>query len=600
MCGIYGFIGNAESSLLEKKLSLINYRGPDNTAIYKNQNIFLGHNRLAIIDLDTRANQPFEYEHLIIVFNGEIYNFENIKKFLKNKSYSFKTESDTEVICAAYIEYGVNCLEKFNGMFSFVIYDKKLNILFGARDRLGKKPFFYKLKNDIFEFCSQLSPLTYKSNNTIDWNNVQEYFFWGYNQTTTTPFYNIKKLSPGSYFTYNLSNNKFVEKVYWDLDSSKSGTSNLNYNESVEALNALLIDAVKIRKISDVPLGVFLSGGIDSSLITAIAKSTTNSSIKTFSISFEEKAYDESIYANSIAKYLDTEHTTFLCSKIEVIDFITNINNYLDEPLSDASFIPTLLLSKKTAQNVTVALTGDGGDEFFLGYERYKWINNIKNIYKIPSPIRKCFFNLFANSVNYRNKLIALGLTQEGLFDIYCKMVGNIKNDWLNLNYSYKSENLNWKNDLKLINRLGFFDLKTYLNGDINTKVDRASMRFSLETRSPIMDYRILEFSNSLPQEYKYSNSRQKLILRSVLDKYIPSTYFERPKSGFAIPLKEWFRGELKEFVHDTLNKSELNNIPFLNTTNFEKMISNHMKGIENNSLEIWKSIIWVKYYKSL
>jgi asparagine synthase (glutamine-hydrolysing) len=600
MCGIYGFIGNAESSLLEKKLSLINYRGPDNTAIYKNQNIFLGHNRLAIIDLDTRANQPFEYEHLIIVFNGEIYNFENIKNFLKNKSYSFKTESDTEVICAAYIEYGVNCLEKFNGMFSFVIYDKKLNILFGARDRLGKKPFFYKLKNDIFEFCSQLSPLTYKSNNTIDWNNVQEYFFWGYNQTTTTPFYNIKKLSPGSYFTYNLSNNKFVEKVYWDLDSSKSGTSNLNYNESVEALNALLIDAVKIRKISDVPLGVFLSGGIDSSLITAIAKSTTNSSIKTFSISFEEKAYDESIYANSIAKYLDTEHTTFLCSKIEVIDFITNINNYLDEPLSDASFIPTLLLSKKTAQNVTVALTGDGGDEFFLGYERYKWINNIKNIYKIPSPIRKCFFNFFANSVNYRNKLIALGLTQEGLFDIYCKMVGNIKNDWLNLNYSYKSEKHNWKNDLKLINRLGFFDLKTYLNGDINTKVDRASMRFSLETRSPIMDYRILEFSNSLPQEYKYSNSRQKLILRSVLDKYIPSTYFERPKSGFAIPLKEWFRGELKEFVHDTLNKSELNNIPFLNTTNFEKMISNHMKGIENNSLEIWKSIIWVKYYKSL
>lgn len=600
MCGIYGFIGNAERSLLEKKLSIINYRGPDNCSSYQNENIFLGHNRLAIIDLDTRSNQPFIYEHLIIVFNGEIYNFSDIKKTLLNKGYKFTTESDTEVICASYIEHGYNCLEKLNGMFSFVIYDKKLNILFGARDRLGKKPFFYKLENNIFEFSSQLSPLTYKYHNLIDWNNVQEYFFWGYNQTNSTPFCNIRKLSPGSYFTYNLSNNKFVEKNYWELDLNESETSNLSYNDAVDELNSLLIDAVKIRKITDVPLGVFLSGGIDSSLISAIAKTSSNSNIKTFSISFEEKSYDESSYANSIARYLGTEHNTFLCSKNEVFDFITNINNYLDEPLSDPSYIPTLLLSKKTAQNVTVALSGDGGDEFFLGYERYKWINDIRYLYKIPYPIRKILFNLFTNSSNYRNRLIALGLTQESLFDIYCKMVGNIKNDWLNLNYTYKSENINWKNELKLINRLGFFDLKTYLNGDINTKVDRASMRFSLETRAPIMDYRILEFSNTLPQVFKYTSKSQKLILRSVLDKYIPSSYFKRPKSGFAMPFKEWFRLELKDFVYDTLDKKALNNIPFLNIPNFEKMISNHMKGVENNSLEIWKAIVWVKYYQSI
>jgi asparagine synthase (glutamine-hydrolysing) len=407
--------------------------------------------------------------------------------------------------------------------------------------------------------------LTYKYQNLIDWDNVQEYFFWGYNQTNSTPVCNIRKLSPGSYFTYNLSNNKFVQKLYWELDLKKSELSKLSYTDAVEELNSLLIDAVKIRKISDVPYGVFLSGGIDSSLISAIAKTSSNSNIKTFSISFEEKSYDESSYANTIAKHLDTEHNTFLCSKDEVFDFITNINYYLDEPLSDPSYLPTLLLAKKTAQNVTVALSGDGGDEIFLGYERYKWINNIKFLYNIPHPIRKAFFNLFTSSSNYRNNLIALGLTQESLFDIYCKMVGNIKNDWLNLNYSYKSEYVNWKNELKLMNRLGFFDLKTYLNGDINTKVDRASMRFSLETRAPIMDYRILEFSNTLPQEFKYTSKSQKLILRSVLDKYIPSTYFDRPKSGFAMPFKEWFRLELKDFVYDTLDKSALKNIPFLN-----------------------------------
>jgi asparagine synthase (glutamine-hydrolysing) len=600
MCGIYGFKGNSNLDLLNQKLSLIDYRGPDNCESYYNDNIFLGHNRLSIIDLDARSNQPICYEHLIIVFNGEIYNFQEVKVDLIKKKYNFRTESDTEVICAAYLEYGYDFLHKLNGMFSFVIYDKKRNIFFGARDRLGKKPFFYKIVNDTFEFSSQLSPLTYKSQNVLDWNNVQEYFFWGYNQTVNTPYLNIKKLHPGGYFTFNLSNNEFIEKIYWDLDLAQSESSKLSYKDSVDKLNDLLINAVKIRQLSDVPLGVFLSGGIDSSLISAIAKSTTNSTVKTFSISFQEELYDESKYAISIGKYLGTEHNTFVCNKDESIDFITNIHNYLDEPLSDPSYIPTLLLSKKTSHNVSVALSGDGGDEIFLGYERYKWINKIKYLYRLPLSIRKGIFGLFTNNSNYRNKLIALGLTQEGIFDLYCKMVGNIKNDWINYSYSYKSEEVNWKNQLKLINRLGFFDFKTYLNGDINTKVDRASMRFSLETRAPLMDYRILEFANTLPQEFKFSSKSQKLILKSVLDLYIPKQYFDRPKAGFAMPLKEWFRTDLKDFVYDTLDRDALKTIPFLNVNNFEKMITNHMNGVENNSLELWKTIVWLKYYKSI
>jgi len=408
--------------------------------------------------------------------------------------------------------------------------------------------------------------LTYKSQNVLDWNNVQEYFFWGYNQTVNTPYLNIKKLHPGGYFTFNLSNNEFKEKIYWDLDLAQSESSKLSYKDSVDKLNDLLINAVKIRQLSDVPLGVFLSGGIDSSLISAIAKSTTNSTVKTFSISFQEELYDESKYAISIGKYLGTEHNTFVCNKDESIDFITNIHKYLDEPLSDPSYIPTLLLSKKTSHNVSVALSGDGGDEIFLGYERYKWINNIKYLYRLPLSIRKGIFGLFTNNSNYRNKLIALGLTQEGIFDLYCKMVGNIKNDWINYSYSYKSE----------------------------------SMRFSLETRAPLMDYRILEFANTLPQEFKFSSKSQKLILKSVLDLYIPKQYFDRPKAGFAMPLKEWFRTDLKDFVYDTLDRDALKTIPFLNVNNFEKMITNHMNGVENNSLELWKTIVWLKYYKSI
>jgi asparagine synthase (glutamine-hydrolysing) len=596
MCGIYGFIGHNDKKIVERKLRLINYRGPNFSDIYAEDDmLFLGHNRLAIIDLDERSNQPFIYEHLVIVFNGEIYNFKEIKQTLKNKAYQFTTTSDTEVIAAAYLELGDKCLEMFNGMFSFVIYDKKKRIIFGARDRLGKKPFFYRKTSETFEFASQISPILKDSENQINWYNVQEYFFWGYNQDPNTPFKDINKLKAGHYFIYDIDRKKFADYCYWDINIKKFASSSMSFNESVEHLEQLLVESIKIRSISDVPLGVFLSGGIDSSIVAAIAQKNSNSTIKTFSIGFEENGYDESGHAHKIADYLHTNHHSFLCTKTEVQDFILNIENYIDEPLSDPSYMPTLLLSKNTSAKVTVALSGDGGDEFFLGYNRYKWASKASSL---PIIFKKPLSFLLKKSSLYRYNLIGEGLSQNDEFDLYCKMVGNMKQTWLNLDYSYNSTKQFWHSSLPLVSRMGHFDRNTYLVGDINTKVDRATMRFSLETRAPLMDYRIVEFANTLPQQYMYTYTQQKRILKSVLYKYLPEEFFKRTKAGFAMPLKEWFRGDLKEYVMDTLTDNSLQSIPFLNSKKFKLMIDEHMAETANNSLEIWKTIVWLKLYE--
>jgi asparagine synthase (glutamine-hydrolysing) len=596
MCGIYGFIGDNNLDIVEKKLSKINYRGPNYSSIYnKVENVFLGHNRLAILDLDSRSNQPFEYEHLVIVFNGEIYNYLDIRKSLMSK-FNFKTNSDTEVILASYLEYGEDCVNEFNGMFSFVIYDKKNNILFGARDRIGKKPFFYRTVGKTFEFASQISPLLIGLKKDINWINVQEYFFWGYNQSPNTFHKEIFTLGPGCKFKYNIDTGKLFISKYWGLNPNLNSTSKLTLNESVDLLDSLLTDAVKIRNIADVPIGVFLSGGIDSSLIAALAQKTTNTQISTFSIGFQEDNYDESRYAKSVSDHLNTNHHTFFCTKGEVQNFIVNIDRFIDQPLSDPSYIPTLLLTQNTASKVTVALSGDGGDEFFLGYNRYKWL---KNTSYLPYIFKKGVAKVLSRSSNYRHKILAEGLKINNDYELYCKMVGNIKPGWLNLGYDHNELIKFWDNELTLVSKMGHFDVNTYLLGDINTKVDLASMRFSLETRAPLLDYRVCEFANTLPEKYKYSHSNQKLLLKKLLYKYVPSNYFDRPKSGFAMPLKEWFRTDLKEFVLDTLTNNELKKVPFLNSEVFSKMIKNHMSGLENNSLEIWKTIVWLKLYNN-
>lgn len=600
MCGIYGSTINFCDDVISQKMAVINFRGPDYTQFIHTPDIILGHNRLAIIDLDHRSNQPFVYKHLHIVFNGEIYNYRLLKSRLEKEGYTFHTNSDTEVICAAYLAYGEDCLLHFNGMFAFVIYDEIKKILFGARDRLGKKPFYYCHNGQSFEFASQPSQLKIARKFTVDEQAINEYLIWGYIPDPGSIWHEVKKLSAGHSFVYNLSSGTLAVKKYWDLDYDRENIFKGSYHDAKFVLNELIHDAIDLRMHSDVPLGVFLSGGIDSSLIAAIA-SQRASHLKTFSIKFNEKGFDESKYAKLVAQHIGTEHHTIECTYQEGIDLINGFPNYYDEPFADPSAIPTMLLSKHTRKHVTVALSGDGGDEAFIGYTRYKRIKAMESLFYMPLKIRKLMAKLIRFSPNYILKLIALGISIPDIESLYIKMFGGLENSWIlepergmNYSHSYIFKN----NQKSILEKVSDFDIKTYLNGDINTKVDRASMAFSLEARAPLMDYRIIEFSRSLDTNFKYSYKSQKRILKDILYQYVPKELFNRPKSGFTMPFREWFKSDLKEYVLDNLSMSELQKIPGINVLRTQEIIQEHMSGKWNRYPQIWKLLVLSQWLK--
>jgi asparagine synthase (glutamine-hydrolysing) len=594
MCGIYGTTVKYSDEIIIKKLALINFRGPDFSSFKHFDEITLGHNRLSIIDLDARSNQPFSYLHLHIVFNGEIYNYRNIKRELELKQYQFHTNSDTEVICAAYLEYGDNCVNHFNGMFAFVIYDSLKKELFGARDRFGKKPFYYLHHENSFEFASQPSLINIGRNLTIDESAIIEYLVWNYIPDPNSIYQEVKKLPAAHSFKFDLYNGDLKISKYWDLDYSWINKFKGRYEDAKKELSELLIDAVKIRMFADVPLGVFLSGGIDSSLVTSLAVQQVNK-VKTFSIKFNENGFDESVYAEKVAKYLGTDHHTIECNYNEGLSLIENLSKYYDEPFADSSAIPSMLLSKHTREHVTVALSGDAGDEGFLGYHRYKWINDAKVVFNLPLISRSALASVLKLSPRYRHKLIAMGISMETIESLYVKVLGSMEDSWilesnkgLDNNMMYVLNNPN----RPLLERVSDFDIKTYLNGDINTKVDRASMAFSLESRSPLMDYRIIEFSRTLPSNFKFHRGNQKRILKDLLFEHLPPSYFNRPKSGFTMPFKNWFRSELKDYVLEKLSKKQLQNIPGIDVNKTLEIINDHMTGKWNRYPEIWKLLV--------
>ena len=602
MCGIYGSTIPYSNDEIAAKLKRTDFRGPDFTAFKsfqttEDKKVILGHNRLSIIDLDARSNQPFSYEdHIHIVFNGEIYNFGELKKELEKKGFRFRTTGDTEVICAAYLAYGDQCPKYLNGMFAFVIYDAKKKVLFGARDRIGQKPFYYYHKGDKFEFSSQLSSIQlHHTDLSISESAVQKYFMWGYVPDPYSIYSEVRKLHAGHSFIYNLNTGQLEEKAFWDLDIKGEERFDGSYEDAKRQLLPLLEDAVKKRMISDVPLGIFLSGGIDSSLVASLAQKNNTNRVKTFSIKFNTKGYDESGYAEQVAAHLNTDHLTIECLVDEGLDLIRNFSHYYDEPFSDASAIPSMLLAKHTRKNVTVALSGDGGDECFLGYHRYNWIKLTRPFYSIPRGLRPVIIATLQNLPHYKSKVMAGVLKQGTLNDAYVGMVTNTDGNWFGtdevvvedsyLKYLYHS-------DKNIYERISDFDIKTFLNGDINTKVDRATMAYSLEARSPIMDHRVVEFSRALPTAYKFKSKNQKRILKDLLYEHVPKSIFERPKSGFTMPFKEWFRNELKEYVLDELNEEGLRQLPHIKPKQVLGMIDQHMDGTWNRYGFIWKLLV--------
>jgi len=606
MCGIYGTTIAYTENQVQKKLERTNFRGPDRlkhlTWTTDGGLLTLGHNRLSIIDLDSRSDQPFSYQHLHVVFNGEIYNFQSIKKELTARGYSFRTTSDTEVVCAAYLAYGEKCVSHFNGMFAFVIYDEKEQLLFGATDRLGQKPFYYYHDKQNFEFSSQLASIQlFNKDLTISKTAITQYFAWNYIPEEHSIFNEIKKIPPAHRFVFDLRKGELKKESYWSIDYKTPQASTLNYEDGKKQLENILTDATKIRLFADVPVGVFLSGGVDSSLISALATKTTTEKIKTFSIKFNDQGFNESEYAEAVARHLNTDHQTILCNENEGIHLIENLSYYFDEPFADSSAIPSMLLAKHTRKKVTVALSGDGADELFLGYHRYDWLRIIEHFMKLPFPLRKLLAKGMDMTTNYRFKVISKVIHSRTIEEAYVKTASDQRPNFLKDAHVEPVEALKYLNhDFKdIFQKAGNFDLFTYLPWDINAKVDRATMAYSLEARSPFLDYRVVELSQKLPTNFKYQKKNQKRILKDILYQHVPKEIFDRPKGGFEIPFKEWFRKELKPLVLESLSEKALGDIPGLNIPFVLNAIDEHMAFKANNHNLIWKLLVlkqWLKF----
>ncbi len=628
MCGICGVIS---INKIEKKELLvmageIKHRGPDAEGSFVAQAsgkwVGLGHRRLSIIDLSDTANQPMSDEDdLVIVFNGEIYNFLEIREKLIKGGYSFKTKSDTEVILKAYREWGIDFVNKLNGMFAIGLLDLKNRILYLIRDRIGIKPVFYFYKGGQLAFSSELKALFKLQNfdKEIDFVSLNDYFSLGYIPYPSTVFKNSYKLEPGHYLRYDLKTGAIKKIKYWEIDCSCRDKIT-DINEIKEILRGLMKDSVKKRMISDVPLGAFLSGGIDSTIVVATMAELSSKPVKTFTIGFEGEK-DEREYARLTAEKYGTEHTEEILSFDNFRDIIPELIYQMDEPFADHSMIPTYLVSKYAREKVTVSLSGDGGDENFGGYVRpYMFSKYFEKYLKIPYALRflsekiiLCptmkFVSHFTKKKRrlYKFCEILSSRGDEQIISHMFQVTKIIKKSLYSKGFKREIEEnyspsiftgqLNLTKEFSLPQWNMCHDLKNYMVNDILTKVDRMSMLNSLEVRVPILDHRIVEFALKIPTEYKLKGNISKWILKETFKDKIPEELFSLPKKGFGIPLKKW----VKNFVRDEI-VHYLNNFPqktsiFFNEKELKNILSNKK---ENFSVELWTIYVFLKWAEEI
>ncbi len=629
MCGITGFIDfnkKTTGEVLPKMTSILQHRGPDGdghfTDITDNAITGLGHRRLSIIDLSNAASQPMQYENLYIVFNGEIYNYNEIRDELITKGHAFSTHSDTEVILHAYQEWDNKCIDKFIGMFAFVIYDKLKQIVFCVRDRAGVKPFFWYHKKGLFLFASELKAFHQHPDFEKEMNTdaVAAFMQYGYVPTPHCIFNHTYKLPPGHTLTLQLKNQQAAIEKYWDvLDYYNKPKLTISLPDAIAETERILEKAFQYRMVADVPVGVFLSGGYDSTCVTALLQKNSTSKINTFTIGVHDKGLNEAPFAKATAAHLGTNHTEYYCTSREALEIVPDLPFYYDEPFADSSAIPTTLVSKLARQKVTVALSADAGDEIFAGYNKYDYISRVKNkINKIPAPLRKGAAALMqhipAHKIPY--------FSNKPLFTTrYKKLMHLLKDNSTkemlqNMSSIYFSDELNklfLKAPAKLssnfdqilkpgadddLSYMMAIDYKTYMLDDILQKVDRAGMCVSLEGREPFLDQHIIEFAAQLPSDYKLHKGIKKYPLRQIVHKYVPQQMMERPKMGFGIPIADWLKNELKVFVDEATDTAFLEQQGLFNVNEVKELCRQFYNGKEQLHTKIWYLLMFQMWYK--
>lgn len=621
MCGICGVALYPsesridESILISMRDSLI-HRGPDDSGLLIDRQIGLGHRRLSIIDLSTGA-QPVHNEDstIWVVFNGEIYNYRDIRSDLKKRGHKFYTRSDTETLVHLYEEYGERMLDKINGMFAFCIWDRKGQEMFLARDRIGEKPLFYSFSKDAFIFASELKAiLKYPSTSrVIDMLSLSKYLTYEYVPAPNSIFKYIKKLKPGHFMTYKVSSKEVIIKKYWDIPLLDDAIAHKTEKEYAEELIELLRESVRLRLISDVPLGIFLSGGIDSSIITALATEQSDI-VQTFTVSFKEKSFDESGYAAEIAKRFNTVHHSEVLDVEKAYTLLPEIMNYLDEPLGDASIIPTFLLSRFTSKKVKATLGGDGGDELFAGYPTFQALKLIHYYDIFPKESRNIIHKIAAKfPVSHKNisfdfkikqLLRGAGVSPEIMFFLWMGSFNESEKRQLLLSdvrESIKDENpfedifnyLKESNLHKNLERTLYLSMKLYLQDDILTKVDRTSMANSLEVRAPFLDYKFVEFAAKLPTVYKLNRLTTKYLLKKAFRDILPAKIIKRGKKGFGIPVAKWIHGDMKDIFFEYLNEDRIKKEGIFEYSFIKRLMNEHLSQSKDNRKLLWTLLIF-------